>query len=291
MIRGILLAGGRGTRLYPLTTIASKQLQPIYDKPLIYYPLTTMMLAGIEEILIITTPEDVPRFRELLGDGAQWGVKLEYAAQDKPRGIAEALIIGEEFIAGESVMLMLGDNFVYGRLDFLREAIAANEGGTIFAYPVNDPTAYGVIEFDADYNAISIEEKPKEPKSNWAVPGMYIYTADCAAKAKALAPSGRGELEITDVTRGYLEEGRLKVKPMGRGIAWLDTGTSENLLGASNFVHALQSRQGLVIGSPEEAAMRMGYIDADAFRALVSGMPRSAYREYLERIIFELDQG
>ncbi|MEO1271433.1 MAG: sugar phosphate nucleotidyltransferase, partial [Myxococcota bacterium] len=204
MIRGILLAGGRGTRLYPLTSIASKQLQPIYDKPLIYYPLTTMLVAGIREVLIITTPEDAPRFKSLLGDGSQWGIRLEYTAQDKPRGIAEALILGESFVGDHAVMLMLGDNFIYGRLDFLRQAIAANEGATVFAYPVKDPSAYGVVEFDDQFNAVSLEEKPAQPKSNWAVPGMYIYTSDAAQLARSLAPSGRGELEITDLNRRYL---------------------------------------------------------------------------------------
>lgn len=287
-MKGILLAGGRGTRLYPLTRVTSKQLQPIYNKPMLYYPLTTMILAGVREILIITTPEDVERFRSLLGDGAPWGVSLSYATQDEPRGIAEALLIGEAFLGDAAAFLMLGDNFIYGRLDFLRDAITRHTGGaTIFAYQVADPRGYGVVEFGADFVARSIEEKPARPRSNWAVPGMYLYSGGVADRVRGMAPSGRGELEITDLNRTYLEEGTLKVKPMGRGIAWLDTGTPENLLNASNFVHAIESRQGLVIGSPEEAAWRAGFLSDQAFVALTDAMPASEYRDCLRRLCAE----
>src|SRR5688572_1678465 len=237
--KAILLAGGRGTRLYPLTAILSKQLVPLYNKPMIYYPLTTIMVAGIADILIITTADDLPRFRALLGDGTQWGIRLSYAVQEQPRGIAEALVIGAEFAGDESIMLMLGDNIIYGRLDFLRAAMSRNgEGATIFAHRVADPSQYGVVEFDASFRAISLEEKPAVPRSPWAVPGIYLYGPGVAARARALRPSARGELEITDLNRVYLEEGNLMTWPMGRGIAWFDTGTPQSLLTASNFVEA-----------------------------------------------------
>jgi glucose-1-phosphate thymidylyltransferase len=288
--KAILLAGGRGTRLYPLTAILSKQLVPLYNKPMIYYPLTTIMVAGIADILVITTGEDMPRFRALLGDGTQWGIRLSYAVQDQPRGIAEALVIGAEFAGDHPVMLMLGDNIIYGRLDFLRTAMAQNgSGATIFAHRVADPSRYGVVEFDAEFRAISLEEKPAVPRSPWAVPGIYLYGPGAAARARSLRPSPRGELEITDLNRVYLEEGALKAWPMGRGIAWFDTGTPESLLSASNFVEAIESRQGLVIGSPEEVAYRMGYLTREALRATLARLPASSYREYIERIADEVD--
>lgn len=287
-IKGILLAGGRGTRLYPLTAIVSKQLQPIYDKPMVYYSLTTLVLAGIREVLLISSPEDVPRFEALLGDGSRWGLSISYAVQTEPRGIAEALILGADFLGDASCVLMLGDNLLYGRLDFLRQAIAENgEGATVFAYKVADPSAYGVVEFDANWRALSLEEKPRNPRSAWAVPGLYIYGPGVAARASAVKPSARGELEITDLNRMYLDEGRLLARPMGRGIAWLDTGTHEALLQASQFVHTLESRQGLVIGCPEEAAVRMGFLSAEGLRKCLEGMPAGRYRTYLEALAEE----
>jgi glucose-1-phosphate thymidylyltransferase len=288
--KAILLAGGRGTRLYPLTAILSKQLVPLYNKPMIYYPLTTIMVAGIADILLITTGDDVGRFRSLLGDGSQWGIRLSYAVQEQPRGIAEALVIGAEFVGDDPVMLMLGDNVIYGRLDFLRAAIEKNgDGATIFAHRVADPSRYGVVEFDAGFRAISLEEKPARPRSHWAVPGIYLYAPGVAARARALRPSARGELEITDLNRVYLDEGILAARPMGRGIAWFDTGTPESLLAASNFVEAIESRQGLVIGSPEEVAYRMGFLTRDALRRTLERLPASGYREYIERIADEVD--
>jgi glucose-1-phosphate thymidylyltransferase len=288
--KAILLAGGRGTRLYPLTAILSKQLVPLYNKPMIYYPLTTIMVAGIADILVITTGEDRPRFQALLGDGGQWGIRLRYATQDQPRGIAEALLIGADFTGDGPVMLMLGDNVIYGRLDFLRDAMSRNgEGATIFAHRVADPSRYGVVEFDARYRAISLEEKPAVPRSPWAVPGIYLYGPGASARARALEPSARGELEITDLNRMYLEAGALQVRPMGRGIAWFDTGTPESLLSASNFVEAIESRQGLVVGSPEEVAYRMGFLTRDGLRATLERLPPSPYREYIERIADEVD--
>ncbi len=288
--KAILLAGGRGTRLYPLTAILSKQLVPLYNKPMIYYPLTTIMVAGIADILIITTADDLPRFRALLGDGTQWGIRLSYAVQDQPRGIAEALVIGAEFAGDDSIMLMLGDNIIYGRLDFLRAAMSRNgEGATIFAHRVADPSQYGVVEFDASFRAISLEEKPAVPRSPWAVPGIYLYGPGVASRARALRPSARGELEITDLNRVYLEEGNLQAWPMGRGIAWFDTGTPQSLLTASNFVEAIESRQGLVVGSPEEVAYRMGFLTREALRATLERLPASSYREYIERLADEVD--
>lgn len=283
--RGILLAGGKGTRLYPMTSIVSKQLQPIYNKPMVYYSLTTLMLAGCREILLISSPEDIPRFEALLGDGAPWGITIQYAVQDEPRGIADAFRVGAEFVGDRRSMLMLGDNLIYGRLDFLRQAVDSHtDGATIFGYQVSNPRAYGVVEFDSEYRALSLEEKPSEPKSNWAVPGLYLYGPDVVERAHALEPSARGELEITDLNRGYLEEGRLRAQPMGRGIAWLDTGTPENLLHASQFVHAIETRQGLIIGCPEEAAYRSGYIDRAGLEAALSTLPDGPYRAYVERL-------
>lgn len=288
--KAILLAGGRGTRLYPLTAIVSKQLMPLYNKPMIYYPLTTIMVAGIADILVITTGEDLPSFQALLGDGTQWGIRLSYAVQAQPRGIAEALVIAAEFAADHPVMLMLGDNIIYGRLDFLRAAMAQNgDGATIFAHRVADPRHYGVVEFDAQFRAISLEEKPTRPRSPWAVPGIYLYGRGAAERARSLEPSARGELEITDLNRIYLEEGALKAWPMGRGIAWFDTGTPKSLLGASNFVEAIESRQGLVVGSPEEVAYRMGFLTRDALRATLARLPVSSYREYIERLADDVD--
>jgi glucose-1-phosphate thymidylyltransferase len=284
--RGILLAGGKGTRLYPMTSIVSKQLQPIYNKPMIYYSLTTLMVAGVREILLISSPEDVPRFEALLGDGARWGVRIAYAVQDEPRGIADAFRVGADFCRGRRTMLMLGDNLIYGRMDFLRAAVEAHtDGATIFAYQVANPSDYGVVEFGDDYRVLSLEEKPARPRSSWAVPGLYLYGEDVVDKAARLAPSARGELEITDLNRVYLEEGRLLARPMGRGIAWLDTGTPENLLNASSFVHAIESRQGLIVGSPEEVAWRMGFIDDDGLVAALEALPNGPYRDYVASLL------
>jgi glucose-1-phosphate thymidylyltransferase len=289
-IKAILLAGGAGTRLYPLTAIVSKQLIPLYNKPMIYYPLTMAMLAGAREVLLISTPTDIPRFENLLGDGSQWGMKIQYAIQDAPRGIAEALIIGDEFIGDDRVMLLLGDNVFYGRLNFLREAVdATQEGATVFGYPVSDPSRYGVVEFDDNFKALSLEEKPAKPKSKWAVPGMYIYGPGVAARAKTVKPSDRGELEITDLNRMYLEEGTLRAQPMGRGIAWFDTGTPESLLAAANFIEAIETRQGLIIGSPEEAALRMGFLTHDGLAKCLERIPKSPYRDYVEQVAIETD--
>lgn len=283
---GILLAGGKGTRLYPMTSIVSKQLQPIYNKPMIFYSLTTLMVAGVRDILLISSPEDVPRFEDLLGDGTRWGIRLRYAVQDEPRGIADAFRVGADFCTGRRTMLMLGDNLIYGRMDFLRQAVESHDdGATIFAYQVANPSDYGVVEFGDDYRVLSLEEKPARPRSSWAVPGIYLYSADVVAKAAVLRPSARGELEITDLNRVYLDEGRLRAQPMGRGIAWLDTGTPENLLNASSFVHAIESRQGLIVGSPEEVAYRMGFLDADGLRAAVAVLPKGPYREYVAGLL------
>ncbi len=287
-VKGILLAGGRGTRLYPVTRVIGKQLLPIYNKPMIYYPLTILLLAGVREILIISTPDDLPAMRLLLGDGSAWGIRLEYAAQAEPKGIPEALIIGADFVAGDRVMLMLGDNLVYGQLEFLREAMQrSTDGATIFAYQVSDASQYGVVEFDRHGAAISLEEKPQRPRSSWAVVGLYLYGGDVADRARRLRPSARGEIEITDLNRMYLDEGRLQVQRLGRGVAWFDTGTSENLLEAANFVRAVETRQGLIIGSPEEAAYRMGYCTLKDLEQTVAAMSTSAYRTYLERVLHE----
>ncbi len=284
--KGILLAGGKGTRLYPVTQVASKQLQPIYNKPMIYYPLTTLLVAGVREVLIISSPEDIGRFEALLGDGRRWGIQLQYAVQAEPKGIAQALQIGREFIGNDSAFLMLGDNLIYGRLDFLRAAMASNgAGATVFAYHVHNPQEYGVVEFGPDGKARSLEEKPKQPKSNWAVPGLYLYGPGAAAEADAVTPSARGELEITDLNRRYLQRGQLTAMPMGRGIAWLDTGTPESLLEASNFVHTIETRQGLFVGSPEEAAFHMGYLDAAGLANCIANTPDGPYRAYLKRIL------
>ena len=291
-MKGILLAGGAGTRLYPLTEVASKQLQPVYDKPMIYYPLSTLMLGGITEILLISTPADLPRFRALLGDGSRWGIRLSYAEQEKPEGIAQAFLIGEEFVGTDSVTLILGDNIFYGALpledlmaDFDDVAIPGFEqGARIFEYPVNDPERYGVVEFDANGRVLSIEEKPAKPKSRYAVPGLYVYDNTVLAKARALRPSARGELEITDINRAYLEDGKLFVQKLGRGIAWLDTGTHASLLEAANFIYTLEARQGLKIACLEEIAFERGLISEERLREQVAKMGSGSYANYLRRL-------
>ena len=285
--KGIVLAGGAGSRLYPLTMVASKQLQPVYDKPMIYYPLSTFMMAGIRDILIISTPQDTPRFQALLGDGSRWGVNLSYKVQPEPKGIAQAFLVGEEFIANESVSLILGDNLFYGKMGFDKTTAAFEEGAIVFGYPVHDPERYGVVEFDKDGNVLSIEEKPAEPKSHYAIPGLYIYDKDVVEVTKAIKPSARGELEITDVNKAYLGQGRLKVEKLGRGIAWLDTGTHESLLEASHFIGTLEARQGLKIACLEEIALHMGFISEKEMESVISQTPASSYRTYLERVLRE----
>ena len=288
-MKGIVLAGGSGTRLHPVTQSVSKQLLPVYDKPMIYYPLSVLMLAGIREILVISTPEDTPRFEQLLGTGAQWGLKLQYAVQASPDGLAQAFLIGKDFLAGEGCCLVLGDNIFYGH-DFsktLQSAAAQRDGATVFAYPVLDPERYGVVEFDAERRAISIEEKPVNPKSRYAVTGIYFYDAQVVGVAEGLKPSPRGELEITDVNRWYLERGELRTELLGRGIAWLDTGTHDSLLEASMFIQTIEKRQGLKVACPEEIAYRLGYISADDLRALAAKIRKSSYGQYLERVLEE----
>jgi glucose-1-phosphate thymidylyltransferase len=289
MRKGIILAGGSGTRLYPLTLGASKQLLPVYDKPLVYYPLSTLMLAGIRDVLLISTPQDVPRFRALFGDGARLGLNMRYAEQPKPEGLAQAFLIGREFVAGCPSALILGDNIFYGGglRPALADATARREGATIFAYRVNDPERYGVVELDAQQRALSIEEKPQRPKSHYAVTGLYFYDTDVVDIAASLQPSARGELEITDVNQAYLSRRALHVTLLGRGIAWLDTGTPEAMLQAANYVAALEERQGLKVGAIEEVAYRMGFIDAAALERLADQMKGNAYGRYLLSILHD----
>lgn len=288
-MKGIILAGGSGTRLYPTTQAISKQLLPIYDKPMIYYPLTALMLAGLRDVLVISTPQDTPRFQDLLGDGSQWGMRLEYAVQPSPDGLAQALIIGKAFLAGEGCCLVLGDNLFYGHefATLLRRAAKQGTGATVFAYPVNDPERYGVVEFDSQRRVISLEEKPKRPKSRYAVTGIYFYDAQAVAIAEALTPSSRGELEITDVNRWYLERGQLRTEVLGRGMAWLDTGTHDSLLDAANFIQTIEHRQGLKVACPEEIAFRLGYISAAQLESLADGLGSSSYGFYLRRVLAE----
>ncbi|HEY5381489.1 MAG TPA: glucose-1-phosphate thymidylyltransferase RfbA [Acidobacteriaceae bacterium] len=288
-MKGIILAGGSGTRLYPVTQTVSKQLLPVYDKPMIYYPLSALLLAGIREILVISTPQDTPRFEALLGSGEQWGVRFEYAVQPSPDGLAQAFLIGREFLNGEGCCLVLGDNLFYGHefADILRDAAAHTSGATVFAYAVNDPERYGVVEFDAERRAISLEEKPAKAKSRYAVTGIYFYDNQVVSVAEGLKPSRRGELEITDVNRWYLERGQLRTEVMGRGMAWLDTGTHDSLLDASNFIQTIEQRQGLKVACPEEIVFRLGYISAAQLEALAGRLGKSSYAEYLRRLLGE----
>lgn len=285
--KGIILAGGSGTRLYPMTAVFSKQLQVVYDKPMIYYPLSTLMLGGIRNILIISTPKDTPNFEKLLGDGSRWGINLSYKVQDKPGGIAEAYIYGEEFIDGRQNCLILGDNLFYGRLNFMRHALLENRGGTVFGYRVKNPRSYGVVEFGKEMEVLSIEEKPQKPRSNYAIPGLYIFDGDVCNVARNLQPSGRGELEITDVQKEYLRQQKLRVEIMGRGIAWLDTGTPESLMEAGSFIHAIEKRQGRKIACLEEVAILQGFITKEEYLRTISELPNCSYKEYCVEIADE----
>ena len=287
--KGIILAGGAGSRLYPLTLVASKQLQPVYDKPMIYYPLATLMMAGIDDILIISTPHDTPRFEALLGDGSRWGIRLTYKVQPEPKGIAQAFLVGEDFVGNDPVCLILGDNIFYGKMGLDRSVAEFEGGAKIFGYYVQDPERYGVVEFDGQGNAVSIEEKPNKPKTNFAVPGLYLYDGKVVDIAKNMKPSPRGELEITDINLEYLRRGELKVEKLGRGIAWLDTGTHQSLLEASHFIGTLEARQGLKIACLEEVALRMGFLDCKGMAAAIADTPNSSYRDYLVRVYNETE--
>jgi glucose-1-phosphate thymidylyltransferase len=286
-MKGIVLAGGAGTRLHPLTLVASKQLQPVYDKPMIYYPIATLMLAGIRDILLISSPQDVPRFQSLLGDGSAWGVSIAYAVQPEPKGIAQAFLVGERFIADGDVALILGDNIFYGRMRLDEIVRDFSTGAVIFGYPVRDPERYGVVEFDESGKVLSLVEKPKLPRSNLAIPGIYLYDATIVERTKRLRPSARGELEITDLNRAYLETGDLRARRLGRGIAWLDTGTHESLLEAANFIATIEQRQGLKIACLEEIAFRQGFLDAVGLERSIAAMPRSPYRDYCTALLVE----
>jgi glucose-1-phosphate thymidylyltransferase len=291
--KGIILAGGSGSRLYPVTQAVSKQLMPVYDKPMVYYPLTTLMLAGIRDILLISTPHDTPRFSELLGDGSQWGLNIQYCVQPTPDGLPQAFILGKNFIGNNPSALVLGDNIFYGHelVNQLNRADQIKDGATVFAYHVNDPERYGVVEFDKDYKAISIEEKPLKPRSNYAITGLYFYDNQVCDIADSIKPSARGELEITDLIQAYLDKKELSVEIMGRGFAWLDTGTHDSLLDAAGFIATLQKRQGLMVACPEEIAYRQGWIDAEIVEMVARKLSKNSYGQYLSRILHELNAG